>query len=197
MLANVPQLLLSFLSLTYNGLFTCMLLAEGWGRYADERRPLRATDPVGSQRSTYRLQLLYKYGIPLMIISTILHLLVSRSLFIARISLYMSLGKEDTEDSISTVGYSCLPLLVVIILGGVTVLVGLLNGCRGYRPGISLVGSFGAAISAACHVAVQNPNGPRKRLLWGDVGTSKDGVGHCYFASLDATAPVKGKKYAG
>lgn len=196
-LANIPQLLLSFLFLTYNGLFTCMLLAEEWSRYAYERRPLRVTDPVGSQRSTYRLQLPYKYSIPLMIISTILHLLVSRSLFLARISLYTRSGKEDTENSTSTIGYSCLPLLVVLILGSVTVLVGLLNGCRRYRAGIPLVGSCSAAVSAACHVAIQDPDGPRKRLLWGDVGASKDGVGHCSFTSLDATPPVKGEKYAG
>lgn len=68
-IANSPQLILSFLYLTYNGLFTCMLLADEWNDYAHHRKALRVTSPAGHQRSTYRLQLPYKYGIPLIILS--------------------------------------------------------------------------------------------------------------------------------
>lgn len=65
LIANSPQALLSFLFLTYNGLFTCMLLADEWSGHAKERKTLRVTSPIGQQRSTYRLQLPYKYSIPL------------------------------------------------------------------------------------------------------------------------------------
>lgn len=67
-IANSPQLLLSFLYLTYNGLFSCMLLADEWNDYAHSRKPLRVTQPSGNQRSTYRLQLPYRYSIPFRVI---------------------------------------------------------------------------------------------------------------------------------
>ena len=69
LMANSPQALLSFLFLTYNGLYTCMLMAKEWNDYAYERKTLRVTNPVREQRSTYRLQLPYKYGIPLIVLS--------------------------------------------------------------------------------------------------------------------------------
>lgn len=61
--ANMPQAILSFLYLTYNGLFSCMLGADEWSRFALFRKPLRVTLPVGNQRSTYYLQLPYTYAI--------------------------------------------------------------------------------------------------------------------------------------
>lgn len=197
LIANIPQLLLSFLFLTYNGLYTCMLLADEWSGYAHERKPLRVTQPRGSQRSTYRLQLPYKYIIPLCIISTVLHWLVSRSLFLARVSLYTRDGQEDPAESISTIGYSCIPLLVVIVLGSVTVLAGILNGFRRYKPGIPLAGSCSAAISAACHLPEEDVHASEKPVLWGVVSIKEGGVGHCSFTSLEAKAPVEGESYAG
>ena len=197
LIANIPQLLLSFLFLTYNGLYTCMLLADEWSGYAYERKPLRVTQPRGSQRSTYRLQLPYKYIIPLCIISTILHWLVSRSLFLARVTLYTRDGQKDPSQSFSTIGYSCIPLLVVIILGSVTVLAGIFNGFRRYKPGIPLAGSCSAAISAACHVPEEDVHAAEKPVLWGVVSVKEDGVGHCSFTSLETEAPVEGESYAG
>jgi hypothetical protein len=61
--ANLPQGILSFLYLTYNGLFTCMLGSLEWSGHARFRKPLRVTAPVESQRSTYYLQLPYTYAI--------------------------------------------------------------------------------------------------------------------------------------
>lgn len=197
LIANTPQLLLSFLFLTYNGLYTCMLLADEWNGYAHERKPLRVTDRHGSQRSTYRLQLPYKYSIPLIITSTIVHWLVSESLFLARVIVYTRTGQVDTNSSVSTVGYSCAPLLIVIILGSITVLLGLLNGFRRYKPGMPLAGSCSAAISAACHLPAKDIHASEKPVLWGVVGMNDDGVGHCSFTSLKATAPTEGERYAG
>ena len=198
LIANIPQLLLSFLFLTYNGLYTCMLLADEWSGYAHERKPLRVTQPRGSQRSTYRLQLPYKYIIPLCIISTVLHWLVSRSLFLARVTTtYTTKGKEDADLSFSAIGYSCIPLLVVIILVSVTVLAGILNGFRRYKPGIPLAGSCSAAISAACHLPEEDVHASEKPVLWGVVSMNEGGVGHCSFTSLNAEAPVEGESYAG
>lgn len=54
LVANAPQILLSFLCFAYNGTFTCMLLVEEWNAYAHKRKFLRATPLTGGQRSTYR-----------------------------------------------------------------------------------------------------------------------------------------------
>ena len=67
LLANLPQVILSFLYLMYNGLYTSMHMAHEYGGYATERKSLRVTTPRGTQRSTYWLQLPYTYGMPLIL----------------------------------------------------------------------------------------------------------------------------------
>lgn len=57
MFANIPQTLLPFLFLTYNSLFTCVLLSDGWNGYTYECKPLRVTNLTGSWRFINRLQL--------------------------------------------------------------------------------------------------------------------------------------------
>lgn len=61
--ANLPQGILSFLYLTYNGLYSCMLGAHEWSLFGIRRRAVRVTTPVGKQRSTYYLQLPYWYAV--------------------------------------------------------------------------------------------------------------------------------------
>lgn len=85
-LTNLPQALLSFIYLTYNVLITCMLLGEEWAKFAYTRKTLPVTCPVGKQRSTFWLQLPYSYGIPPLVMSMVLHWLVSLSFFVVRIT---------------------------------------------------------------------------------------------------------------
>ncbi len=142
LVANSPQILLSFLYFAYNGIFTRMLLAEEWSAYASKRRFLRVTSPTGGQRSTYRLQLPYRYGIPLLIGSSTLHWLVSQSIFLVRVNVIDSTGVEVSYYSgISTCGYSPIALIFVIILGSIVVLLGIANGFRKARVGMPL-GSY-------------------------------------------------------
>lgn len=198
LVANSPQAILSFLFLTYNGLYTCMLMANEWSNYAYERKSLRVSNPVGDQRSTYRLQLPYKYGIPLTVLSGTLHWLVSQSLFLARAATFNSDGEENTRESISTVGYSCIAIITVIVLGVIVVALGILNGFRRYRPVMPLVGSCSAAISAACHRPREDIDAATLPVLWGAVsGQEECAVGHCCFTSFEASPPVEGKAYAG
>ena len=98
-LANLPQGLLSFLFITYNGLFTCMFLAEEWSGYAHERKPLRVTNRTGQQRSTYRLQIPYRYGVVLFAVSALVHWLISQSLFLARVDTFDADGHRDNTQS--------------------------------------------------------------------------------------------------
>lgn len=103
-------------------------------------------------------------------------------------------GEEDNFASYSTVGYSCIAIITVIILVAILVLLAILNGFRRYKSGISLVGSCSAAISAACHPPKEDHDAADKPLMWGVVN-SKNGIGHCCFTSFEATPPVEGERY--
>jgi hypothetical protein len=85
LVANSPQVLLSAVYFSYNSLFTCMLLGWEWASYAHQRKGLRvsAAPRRGAQRSSYFLSLPYRFALPLMAVSGLLHWLVSQSLFIA------------------------------------------------------------------------------------------------------------------
>lgn len=76
---------------------------------------------------------------------------MSQSLFLALVDIIDDNGQLGSGQSISTVGYSCIAIFFAIIVGVVAVTAGLLNGFRRYDPGIPIVGSCSAAISAACY----------------------------------------------
>ena len=214
LIANLPQVILSFLFLTYNSLFTCMLLAQEWASYAQHRKPLRVTSPTGHQRSTYRLQLPYRYGAPLLITSGILHWLVSQSLFLARVTAFSADGTEESSNSVSSIGYSCIAIITVIILGLIVVLLGLVNGARWYKGGVPFVGSCSAAISAACHpskgdLGVGESNkgtstgigivkASQRGVMWGVIPGIEEhrGIGHCCFSAGPVDTIIEGKIYA-
>jgi len=45
LLANNLQILLSYPYVAYNGVYTCMLLADEWSGYGKQRKPLRVSSP--------------------------------------------------------------------------------------------------------------------------------------------------------
>ena len=173
-----------------------MLLVCEWAGYAHDRKPLRVTCPVKSQRSTYRLQLPYKYGLPLLLFSGALHWLVSQSLFLARVTAFTSDDVEDKGHSISSIGYSNIAIITVIALGTVVVPLGILTGFRRYPPGMPLAASCSAAISAACHRPEGDTDAAEKPLMWGAVET-EGSIGHCCFTSFEVEKPVVGRLYTG
>ena len=201
LLANVPQIILSFLYFSYNGIFTCMLMTEEWNRYAKKRRTLRVTSPKGNQRSTYYLQLPYRWGFPLLVGSGILHWLVSQSIFLARVNV-LDRNEIIQPESISTCGYSPIAIIFVIILGSAVVITGITCGFRRSKGGMPLAGSCSAAISAACHPPESDINPSMRPVMWGvvtDVVHTKaggNGVGHCSFTNFEVSAPIVGEHYA-
>ena len=202
LLANSPQLLLSVFYLTYNSLYTRMLLVEEWSGYAHDRKGLRVTLPVGEQRSTYRLQLPYRYGILLLVMSGILHWLVSQSIFLVRIITYDYTGSEYPEHNITTCGYSPIALLVTTVVGAVALLLGIAISFRRYKPGMPLAGSCSGAVSAACHPPDTDKGASAKKLMWGVLNQEGppelgDEVGRCSFTSFEIEKPVIRKIYAG
>ena len=201
LISNSPQLILSFLYLTYNGLFTSMLLAKEWSGFAHHRKTLRITSPEGQQRSTYWLQIPYRYSIPLSITSSLLHWLLSQSIFLARVTAVDPTGVEDTSESISTCGYSSIAIIFVIGFGSILPLIAIAHGFRRYPNGMPFAASCSAAISAACHPPEGDTDVASKPLQWGVTGevvetNTGEIVGHCSFTSFEVTAPVEGQLYA-
>ncbi|KAL8709696.1 MAG: hypothetical protein Q9220_005636 [cf. Caloplaca sp. 1 TL-2023] len=192
--ANLPQLLLSFIYLAYNDLFTCMLLGQEWSSYAHRRKPLRVTQPKGQQRSTYNLQLPYTYAIPLMMISGALHWLVSQSIFLARITVFDNLKREDRRWSVSTCGYSNIAIVTVILVSALALCFANATGFRRYPGGMPLAGSNSAAISVACHAPAEDVDASMLPVKWGAIKTG-DGSLHCCFTSFEVATPESGQMY--
>ncbi|KAF2271131.1 hypothetical protein CC78DRAFT_12199 [Lojkania enalia] len=221
LLANLPQTIISFLYLTYNGLFTAMLTGREWARYAIKRAPLRVTIPNPGQRSTYFLQLPYAWSIPLLTASTLLHFFVSQSIFLARVALYENGAPAKTFDEgrvsmyhhfktagniLTGVGYSGSALIASIAWGSALVIACVLVAAIGRYPiGLPVGGTNSAVISAACHMRREgesehclDEDTVEKPVKWGVTveGTRYD-VGHCCFSSGEVDFPKYGALYAG
>ncbi|ORY65171.1 uncharacterized protein BCR38DRAFT_432055 [Pseudomassariella vexata] len=116
LIANSPQLIASYIYLACNSVLTSMLAHHEVSSYAIRRRGLRVSFPRRrtSQRGTYYLQLPWRIALPLMTGSTVLHWLLSNSLFLLRVAVYNPDGLEDVSKLIATVGYSSSPILAVL-----------------------------------------------------------------------------------
>lgn len=204
LVTNLPQVICSLLYVAYNNFFTAMLLAHEWNRYfVGPKRSLRVTTPRGHQRSTYYLHVPYTYGIPLVFASALLHWLISQSIFLVRTDGW-KYGHEIQEASGSQVGYSCLPIMLVIILGTTMLLLAWIISRRKFDNGaLPIAGSCSVAIAAACHRPDDDVDAAYLPISWGDITAvqdyelAADDVGHCCFTSYEVQDPFHGRWYAG
>ncbi|KAF5382399.1 hypothetical protein D9757_009779 [Collybiopsis confluens] len=202
LISNSPQLILSMIYLVFNSLCTKMFLAREWASYAHSRKPLRVSSPQGKQRSTYFLQIPYRFGIPLMAYSALLHWLVSQSIFLVQVVYYYD--SEVTGPPTSSCGYSPLSMVLSIVVGTILILstfvVGFFTHLNGDMP---LVGSCSAAISASCHPPIPDGSDSLKPMKWGAVVGAEDDddrkrtvTGHVCFSSGTVLKPIPGCYYA-
>ena len=197
LLANSPQLIFSFVYYLYNGLLTCMLAALEQSHYAITREPLRVSAPKGFQRSSWFLSLPYRYGIPLMLTSGLLHWFISQALFLVRIVMYEENGSGASLNAVSRVGFSPIGIVMAFTLATVLVFalpaLGLLCKYPGGDAAVPLMGTSSAAISAACHPPKEDQDAHLLPLRWGMVGAYEDGAERCAFTTaIDVRAPTKG-----
>ncbi|OJJ99641.1 hypothetical protein ASPACDRAFT_52322 [Aspergillus aculeatus ATCC 16872] len=216
LIANSPQLVFSFLYLAFNGLLTCLTMAAELSGYAEARKGLRvSSNPQHAQRSNYFLSVPYRYALPFIATSTVLHWLISQSLFLVGV-------EEWDSGSGSVVFFSCswsaAGILSSIIVGGVFLagIVGLSR--RRLDSAMPIVGSCSLAIAAACHpefglslprengtvlqsgecVAVSREMGEWDMSLlpvqWGAVPVTGP-IGHCSFTSGQVEIPQAGGLY--
>ncbi|KAF4911889.1 hypothetical protein CGCVW01_v011272 [Colletotrichum viniferum] len=161
-IANIPQLFLSFWYYAYNTLITRLQMSQEWALLSVDYQPLRVTQPEGLQTSTYGLQLPYKYSIPMSVLSTISHWLLSNAVFIivsqgSYFSDMDGIGSASDPTSLPSdvvsIGTASLPVLILTILGPIALLLPILLSRRalpGYMP---VLGSNSLVISAACRVS--------------------------------------------
>lgn len=197
LLINLPQLLLSAFYYLYNAIITSMHAAEEWSGFATERKTLRVSQPEKGQRSTYWLNLPWSYSAPLLILSALMHWLVSRSLYLVRISIIGPRGEPQPDKLITACGFSTLAMLMVIVLWGVMVVFLLVVSHRKLSQSIPLIGTTSAAVSAMCHHPNDRATEAFRPLLW---GVTEEPIerrpGHCSLSSGKVSTPVAGCHYS-
>lgn len=208
LIANSFQLALSMTYFLYNSLYTAQCGAIEWMSYAKTKKPLRVSWPHGQQRSTYWLQLPYRYGVPLTASLMLMHFLISQAVFLARVQYYRPDGSPDYSES--NVGYSHVGILASCCVGAVLILSQVLHSLRTIEAPIPLHGNKSIAISAACHPLLRSSGTDESALLddgkediscgkvmWGaEVQPKYEGdVGHCSFTAGEVEMPVKGNLY--
>ncbi|KAI3331160.1 hypothetical protein F4824DRAFT_476281 [Ustulina deusta] len=186
LIINSPQLLFSVMYSVCGAVMTTFLVQREFSLMYTRahRKPLRVSEPVGIQRSSYFISLPLRYGIPLNLFSAVFHWLISQSFFLARITALMPDGVEDYGNSFSTLGYSPYAIIITGIVGFVNMLTILLIGCRKYDGTMSMVSTNSMAISAACHSLSEDREfGHQLPLQWGVVEIGEEGIGHCAFTT--------------
>jgi hypothetical protein len=169
----------------YNDIFTRMLLSREWTSYATKRKSLRVSEPRGKQRSTYRLSLPYRYSIPMLVASAVLHWLLSQSIFLEQVTVLRPSGQVDTEHSLNCLGWSALALSLLLIVGCLMIVALFLVGLRKYDTGIPLTRISSIAIGAACHPVRSRPNEALQLLQFGISNEVGEQHGNLGFSSGD------------
>ncbi|KAB8219931.1 hypothetical protein BDV33DRAFT_231229 [Aspergillus novoparasiticus] len=169
LLANAPQVILSSLYYLINSILTCMLASAEYTSYSVRRRYLRVSWPEGQQRSTYFLSLPYRFSIPTMAISAILHWLLSESIFYVRVYQYDTAGTLDETKTISTCGMSPIAMIFTLSLVGLALVIIFGLALKRFPTQMPLAGNCSLAISAACHPPLDDEDSALKPLMWGEV----------------------------
>jgi hypothetical protein len=201
-LANTPQMVLSYLYLAFNAVYTEMLVAKEWSSYVDGRKALRVTAPIGQQRTSYWLSVPFRFALPMTIMSGLLHWLTSSGFFAAHVTILDALDRSKIAKDISTCGFSPIAMILTIITATIVYGSGLYMSMFKYTKGIPLASSCSAAISAACHPPAEDVNAGLLPIQWGatthdrGVKTSTGAIGHCCFTSLPVKQPKTGRRYA-
>ncbi|KAL2832622.1 hypothetical protein BDW59DRAFT_169440 [Aspergillus cavernicola] len=201
LIANIPQFIFSLLYFMSNSVLTTMTLATEWNNFSLNRKGLRvSTPPEGHQRRTYFLSLPYRFGIPLITLSALLHWLMSQSIFLVRIIAYTERQERDPISDTMTVGYSP-PAIVICLCVGALLPAGLIAmGRRRFKSGMPVAGSCSLAIAAACHPRTEGDGDDKSKieyqlLKWGAEPNESGEVGHCSFSESKVHAPEDGVVY--
>ncbi|KAH7129593.1 hypothetical protein B0J13DRAFT_139639 [Dactylonectria estremocensis] len=209
LLANIPQFVFSGLYFQYNSLFTGMLAAKEWSDFGRKRKALRvSSDPKGDQRSRYFLQLPYRWSVPLVLMSILIHWMLSQSIFVVAVD--KGTSSDETFGSVSdttlysTCGYSPIAIIAVVMTSSALFLAVGGTGLRRFPTAMPVVGSCSLAIAAACHPSSNTPQAEEAfvPLRWGATMSNHGeelgdhDMGHCGFSSEYVEEPRAGVEYS-
>ena len=204
LLANSPQVVYALLYIVYKGLITTMFNAKDWSNFAFGDQHLMVSTPAGKQRGTWVLGIPKYYGMALLVLQTLLHWLISESIFVVQVTVFSPNGTIKPTDDLSNCGYSPIAIIFTVVAALVMMLsaigFGFLKSPEGGPP---IVSTCSAAISAACHLGPTHEATTYEEIRWGVTGPVWNGVGHCSVVSHRAWAagqagkPMHGYLYAG
>lgn len=180
-----------------------MLVAYEFSQFGRKRKSLRVSRPIGTQRSTYWLQLPYRYILPLMSCMALIHFFISRGIYLININVYNISGQEVPYRDHFSHATSGLALLLAFLVGTVMLLALLVCICRSLGEGIPILGSNSVAISSACHPAVGDEDAATKELMYGvvntppidDQGVDRGEIKHVCFSSFEVKPLENGMRY--
>ncbi|KAJ4361703.1 hypothetical protein N0V85_009376 [Neurospora sp. IMI 360204] len=206
LLANTPQIFLSLTYLFFNNILTKMVAEREWhsfyvgtgtgtGTSATKKRwitwwrkekptvgpspktkTLRTSQPRGSQRSTFFLSLPYRYALPFIAVSSVMHWLISQCLYFTEVDFIDLDGTtlDKSNPTTTTLGYSTWAMFWVIVLGTLSwvAILGLAVFGK-YPAGMPIMGGFSAVIAAACHAPLRGRG--RRGRAGGDGDGMEDG----------------------
>lgn len=198
LIANIPQLVASFLYYCLNDHLTRCLLAVDYNSFAVNRAPLRVSFPQGEQRSTLYLTIPYGYAIPLLVGFTLVHWFVSEGLFYVQVMPYDLYANAVPSELLTTCGVSTIPLIVGLLLAVVIFLAISCVCSRSFKDcKMPLALEMSVVISAACHPPDDDLDAAYKPVKWGVVESgSDDPYLHCTFTSQEVKEPDLDVQYA-
>ncbi|KAI0861198.1 hypothetical protein F4860DRAFT_524624 [Xylaria cubensis] len=197
--ANTPQLILSVCYFSYNSLLTQFNVEKEWNAFSISYQPLRVSYPAGQQVSSYRLQLPYRYSVPLILVSIALHWVLSNAVFLyineggylsPSLGLYKFEGPSSiSEGSVIAVGFSPLFFLVLFIASFLLIILPpVLLGFYKMKGRMVTGGWNSLVVSAACHVP-NSENDHIEQSLADEAGTRAE------YTEVTSTAEEDGVYY--
>ncbi|CAO2657125.1 Nn.00g032510.m01.CDS01 [Neocucurbitaria sp. VM-36] len=192
--ANVPQVFLSLSYFGINRLCTSMCTVIEWNKFALQKKSLRTSTPQGGQRLTHYLQIPFRFPVPLLVITGVLHWLMSQSLFLIRLDVRPVPG-VDTAVSRSACGYSVISQCCFIGLYSAVLAVVLSRQSKHLMICIPPAEHRSTNISDACHPPLEDTEAHLREVKWGVVRNKSDTFNYCTFTDLDVEAPEEGKEY--
>ncbi|KAJ0424724.1 hypothetical protein BJY00DRAFT_309141 [Aspergillus carlsbadensis] len=218
LIANSPQLCVSTIYSLYNTILSRMLVADEFNSYALHRKPLRVSHPHAQQRSTYYLSIPWRYGIPALALSVVLHWLVSQSIFLVIVR-YVNVHGRAFPWHDRACGYSLPAMFLATLFLVATTLLLVALSMRSLESDMPLAAYCSAAISASCHPPEDDTEASLKPVMWGEVLGSRSrehtdgsdgsdrgagaGAGdggsefaHCTFTSKEVIPPRLARFYA-
>jgi hypothetical protein len=202
LLANLPQLVLSAIYMAFNRVLTTFILSKEVNEFSIRPKGLRVSSvPQGAQRSEYFLELPYRFALPFMLFSGILHWLCSQSFFFVSIFKTSPISRANANNTLTydskeilTLGYSPQAIFILAILITIMYIMLISFGLRRFATRMPVSGSCSAVISAMCHqpATEDGDEAVLKPLMWGvSLEEVQDGVDlvECSFSSREMRLP--------